>query len=184
MVDQQVYEHAASLELLRNVPGTISITLSGLEQYYNAHTSDYDKVCISIAVVSLGDQAAFVADANAGASVATLVHEYSQDATSAAKDGAYGCYAPGDSAYATVRKLTGSAPLNTFGTTPQETPYNGQTVLLYVAPTSRTPTSLYLIALHGRRRRARLQRSDRSGRPSIDPERGPPERRPGLRSTR
>ena len=145
VVHEQVYAHAASMELLRHLPPELSSTLAGQQAYFAQHSQDYDRVCVSIALIPAGAQSQFAAQAAAGVSVATLAKSFSAD-PSATSGGAYGCYGPADSAYPTVRGLVSGVALDKFNTTPRVQTYSGATYLLYVAPTSRTTSAFASVA--------------------------------------
>ena len=139
MRTSQIEAQAASIFLLSKLDGTIPLTEASLKAYYAAHTSDYDTLCISIALVPPTRLSAFQAAQRGGATVAELAKQYSVDA-SGKTGGAYGCYAPSSSSYASIRSDVANRPLNTFPTTPQYISYNGGTYALFVAVTSRTTT--------------------------------------------
>jgi len=135
----EVASQAASLDLVNKLNGTIKLTETNIQQYYDAHASDYDTLCVSIALVNPSQVAAFNKAQAAGGTVAELAKQFSAD-PSGQKGGAYGCYAPSTSSYSGVRADTSSTPLNTFPTTPQYVDYNNATYALFVAPTKRTVT--------------------------------------------
>ncbi len=136
----QVDAQAASLELVSRLDSTIPTTATALEQYYAAHVSQYDTLCVSAAVVQLKDVAAFQAMEKTGASIAALVSKYSIDAQSASAGGALGCYAPSNQLYATVRSdLANSAP-GVFPASPVEIRYSGSIAALFLTATKRTTT--------------------------------------------
>lgn len=136
----EVGAQAASLYLVGRLNSTIPLTSASLRAYYSSHLSQYDTLCISIALVLPGQEAAFAAAQQAGASVTALVTRFSQDPTSRAVGGAYGCYAPGQSAYGAVRHDVGTAALGSFAASPPTVSANGLEYLLYVAPTKRSVT--------------------------------------------
>ena len=135
----EIQAQATSLYLVAKLKASIPLTVASMQSYYRAHTSDYDTLCISIALVNPSDVTAFNKAAAAGATVAELAKQYSQD-PSATKGGAYGCVAPTDSSYANVRSDIGTLALNTFSTSPQYITYNSANYALYVAVTKRTTT--------------------------------------------
>ena len=139
MRQAQLYAQAASLFLLSKLNSTIPLTAASMKTYYDQHTSSYDTICVSIALVDPAKIAAFTKAQAGGASVSALAKSFSLD-PSAAKGGAYGCYGPTSSAYDSVRADVGSTPLNTFPTTPLSVSSNGVTYALFVAPTKRTTT--------------------------------------------
>jgi hypothetical protein len=134
----EIASQAASLELVSKLNTTVPLTLTSMKQYYTAHLSDYQTICVSVAVVDPTEVTAFVA-AEKTLSVAALAKKYSAD-PSGKKGGAYGCFGPSSSSYSGVRTATASTPLNTFPATPEQITYNNQTAALFVAPTSRTTT--------------------------------------------
>ena len=110
-----------------------------ITKYYAEHVADYDTLCVSIAVVTPSQVAAFAKAQAAGATVAELAKQFSAD-PSGEKGGAYGCYGPTTSAYTGVRADTVSTALNTFPTTPQYVRLQQRDLALFVAPTKRTVT--------------------------------------------
>jgi hypothetical protein len=139
MQKAEIQAQATSLYLVGKLKASIPLTLASMQTYYKAHTSYYDTLCISVALVTPADVASFNKAAAAGETVAELAKQYSQD-PSAAKGGAYGCVAPSDSSYASVRADIGTLALNTFSTSPQYITYNSEDYALYVAVTKRTTT--------------------------------------------
>ncbi len=137
----EIRAQAYSLFLLSKMNSTIPLTAANVKAYYKAHVADYDTLCVSVAVVPTTSVAAFAHDQAAGMSVADLARKYSLDA-SKVKGGAYGCYPPTSSAYATVRADVASTPLNTFPSSPRAIQSNGATYALYVAATKRSVTPL------------------------------------------
>lgn len=136
----EIDAQAASLYLVGKLNSTIPLTTASMKKYFAAHQADYDTLCVSIALVNLSNVGAFAKAQAAGASVATLATTYSLD-PSAAKGGAYSCYPPTSSSYASVRTDVVGTALNTFPTTPQYVSSNGTTYALFVAPTKRTPST-------------------------------------------
>ena len=135
----EIASQAASLDLVAKLNTTVPLTTASMQQYYSTHTSDYDTICVSVAVVAPSQLTAFNQAQSQGMSVAALAKKFSAD-PSGRKGGAYGCFAPSSSSYSGVRTDTLSTALNTFPTTPQQVTYNNATADLFVAPTSRTPT--------------------------------------------
>ena len=135
----EVASQAASLDLVNKLDTTIPLTVANIQKYYDAHVANYDNLCVSAAVVSLSQVAEFTKAQAAGATVAQLAKQFSQD-PSGQKGGALGCYGPTSSSYSSVRADTLSTPLNTYPTTPQYIDYNNSTAALFVAPTKRTVT--------------------------------------------
>ena len=129
---------AASGFLASKLPARIDESPASLQAFYAAHQSEYDTICVSVALVVPTDVAAFQADRAAGMSVAELATKYSHDA-SAAAGGAYGCF----DATSNARDLTRGVALNTYsaGSSVQ----NGMYVL-FVAPTKRTPAPYEKVA--------------------------------------
>jgi hypothetical protein len=140
MQKAQIAGQAASLYLVSKLNTTIPLTATSMKKYYASHVSDYDTLCVSIAVVPLSNTSAFAKAQAAGESVAALVKKFSVDSTTAKNGGSAGCFPPSNSSYLSVRSDVGSTPLNQFETTPQYISDNGTTVALYVAPTKRTTT--------------------------------------------
>jgi hypothetical protein len=139
MRSSEVEAQATSLYLVSKVKAAIPLTAASAKSYYAQHVSDYDTLCVSVAVVPLANVSAFEKDAAAGMSVADLAAKYSED-TSTPKDGAYGCYAPSSSYYVDVRADVTSLALNTFTTSPSEISFEGSEAALFVAVTKRTVT--------------------------------------------
>ncbi|NNN01560.1 MAG: hypothetical protein HKL86_07005 [Acidimicrobiaceae bacterium] len=139
MRNSQVLGQAASLYLLSKLNSTIPLTTASMQSYYGAHTSSYDTLCVSIALVPTTSISAFGAAQGRGETVSQLAAQYSID-PSKTKGGAYGCYPPTSSQYSGVRNDVGTDALNVFPKTPQLISYNGGTYALYVAVTKRTPT--------------------------------------------
>jgi hypothetical protein len=135
----EVLAQATSQYLVTKIKTAIPLNAASMKKYYDEHTSDYDTLCVSIALVEPADVTAFDAAAAAGTSVAELAKKYSQD-TSSTKGGAYGCYAPSNSSFDGVRQDVGTEGLNQFSTTPQYIEYNNAEYALYVAVTKRTAT--------------------------------------------
>ena len=129
---------SASLFLLSKLDTTIPMTLANIKAYYAQHISDYDTICVSVAVVAPSQVSAFTSAQSSGASVSELAKTFSVD-KSAANGGTYGCYSPTSSSYASVRSDTVKLALNTYSA-PQGINNGGQTYALYVAATKRTPT--------------------------------------------
>ncbi len=136
----EIDAQAASLYLISRLNTTVPLTATAMRTYFDAHRSNYDTLCVSVAVVIPSRTAAFATAQAGGASVAALARQFSVD-SSRTRGGAYGCYGPTSSSYASVRADVGTTPLNTFPRTPQYVTLSGATYALYVAPTKRTPTS-------------------------------------------
>jgi hypothetical protein len=135
----EIQAQATSLYLVKKIKTAIPLTAASMQSFYTAHPSDYDTLCVSVAVVLPTEVSAFEKAQSAGASVATLAREYSQDPT-ASKGGAAGCFAPSSTSYESVRSDVASLALNTFATTPNYIDDQGTTYALYVAVTKRTTT--------------------------------------------
>ncbi|MHB1088680.1 MAG: hypothetical protein ACYC19_07960 [Acidimicrobiales bacterium] len=135
----EILDQAMSTYFVGRLDRTIPLTLSSLKTYYAQHTSRYDTLCVSIALVAPSNLSAFSAAQAQGASVAQLAKLYSSD-PSGKTGGAYGCYPPTNSSFASVRADAGTTPLNTFPKQYQVINYNGGQYALYVAVTKRTPT--------------------------------------------
>jgi hypothetical protein len=141
MRTSEIQDQASSLYLVKKLNQTVPLTEASMKKYYKSHMTDYDTLCVSIALVTTTDVPAFEKDQAAGASVVTLVKKYSQDPTSAAKGGAYGCYSPSSQYYTSVRGDVAGATFGSFPTTPQYTDEDGVEYALFVGVTkeSRTP---------------------------------------------
>ncbi len=139
MRTSEIQSQATSLYLVKKLNDTIPLTTAAMETYYKSHQSDYDTLCISIALVLPAKVTAFESAAAQGDSVATLAADFSQD-PSKTKGGAYGCYAPSSSGYASVRQDANGGTLNEFPATPTYIQYNGGDYGLFVAVTKRTLT--------------------------------------------
>ncbi len=135
----EIEAQATSLYLVSKLKKAVPLTTASMRSYYAAHTSNYDTLCVSIALVLPADISAFAKSQSAGQSMVSLVMEYSKD-PSAATGGTYGCYPPSSASYASVRADVTSLALDTFPATPQVISYNGATYGLYVAVTKRTVT--------------------------------------------
>jgi hypothetical protein len=135
----EIEAQATSLYLVGRVKDSIPLTTSSAESYYAAHVSDYDNLCVSVAVVPLANVTAFETAETSGLSVAQLAKKYSED-PSASKGGAYGCYGPSSTYYDGVRSDVASLALNTFSTQPSEISFEGSEAALFVALTKRTVT--------------------------------------------
>jgi hypothetical protein len=131
---------AASELLSSKLPARIAETNDSLQAFYEAHLSEYQRLCVSIALVRPSDEASFKTDKAAGLSVAALAAKYSQD-PSAAAGGAYRCLDPNSNA----RDITRGLANNTFSA-PQTVDVQGQPRLLYVAVTSRTQLPFATVA--------------------------------------
>ena len=130
---------ASSLYLVSRLNTTVPLTSASAQSYYDSHAADFDTLCISLALVEPTQVSAFAAAQAAGASVAELAKEFSQD-PSKSKGGAYGCYSPSSADFASVSSDVGTTALNTFPVKPLYIDYNGTEFALYVAPTKRTVT--------------------------------------------
>lgn len=133
--DAMVMAEAASEQVLAKVPSRISEDDASLRAFYNAHRSEYDKICVRVAVVLPVDVASFQADARAGKSPIDLVKKYSLD-SSRDQNGEYGCF----DATSNARDLVRGARVGEWG---QPQPVNGNDAggtgyYLLVSPMSRT----------------------------------------------
>ena len=135
----EIQSQATSLYLVKKLNDTIPLTTASMETYYKSHQSDYDTLCISIALVLPAKVGAFESAEAQGVSVATLAKDYSQDASST-KGGSYGCYSPSSDSYASVRQDASGGTLNKFPAQPDYIEYNDSEYALFVAVTKRTPT--------------------------------------------
>jgi hypothetical protein len=141
MRTSEIQDQASSLYLVKKLNETVPLTEASMKKYYKSHVTDYDTLCVSIALVTPDDVPAFETAQAAGASVATLVKKYSQDPTSAAKGGAYGCYSPSSQYYTSVRADVAGATFDAFPATPQYTDQSGVEYALFVAVTKESRTS-------------------------------------------
>jgi hypothetical protein len=139
MQSSEIQSQATSLYLVKKLDETIPLTVANMKTYFKAHQSQYDTLCVSIALVLPASVTAFDQAEAAGASVATLAKDYSQD-PSATKGGAYGCFAPSNESFASVRADVASGTFDAFPTTPQYIDYNDSEYALFVATTKRTAT--------------------------------------------
>jgi hypothetical protein len=135
----EIASQAASLDLVAKLNTTIPLTLASMKTYYDSHTSDYDTICVSVAVVEPTQVTQFNQAQAEGMTVAELAKKFSAD-PSGQKGGAYGCFAPSSTSFSGVRSDTLSTPLDTFPKTPQYITYDNAEAALFVAPTKRTPT--------------------------------------------
>ncbi|MGB8197665.1 MAG: hypothetical protein WCF25_11735 [Acidimicrobiales bacterium] len=135
----EIGAQAASLELVAKLDTTIPLTTASARTYYDAHTADYDTICVSVAVVEPTQLTQFAQAQAEGMSVAELAKKFSQD-SSGKTGGAYGCFGPGSESFTGVRSDTISTALNTFPKTPEYIDYNNAEAALFVAPTKRTVT--------------------------------------------
>jgi hypothetical protein len=139
MRNAEIQEQAMSTYLVSRLDTTIPVTLASLKTYYAAHASQYDTLCVSIALVSPANVSTFSVAETSGLSVAALAKKYSVD-PSASKGGAYGCFAPSSSSYDSVRADVGTTKLGSFSSTPQYISESGSEYALFVAPTKETVT--------------------------------------------
>lgn len=137
----QIEDQASSVYLVSKLNATIPLTASAIKSYYLSHRANYDSFCVSVAVVSPTNLTAFAAAQKQGLSVATLAKNFSVD-PSKSKGGSYGCFTPTSSSYASVRSDIGTAAVGHFPTSPISISYNGGTYALFVAATSKTPSTL------------------------------------------
>jgi hypothetical protein len=135
----EIEDQATSLHLVAKLKSAIPLTAASIKNYYDQHTTSYDTLCVSIALVLPTDVTAFAKSQSAGLSIAQLAEKYSKD-PSATKGGAYGCYAPSSSSYASVRSDVGTTAIDAFPAQPQFIEYNSAEYALYVGVTSRTVT--------------------------------------------
>ena len=138
----QVEDQASSMYLVSKLNSAIALTPASLQSYYNAHRARYNKICVAVAIVPANRLREFAASQAQGLGVAALAKKYSLD-SSAARGGAYGCFAPTSPSYAGVRSDIGSAAVGHFPTTP--IPYTptqgGATYGLFVAATSKSASN-------------------------------------------
>jgi hypothetical protein len=134
----EIEAQATSIYLVGRVKNSIPLTTASMLNYYNAHVTDYDTLCVSVAVVPPANVTAFEASEESGLSVAALAKKYSED-PSATKGGALGCYAPSSKYYDGVRSDVVSLALNTYSK-PSTIELSTGDADLFVAVTSRTTT--------------------------------------------
>lgn len=127
-----VMAEAASEKILATVPSRIGEDDASLRAFYNAHRSEYDTICVRVAVVLPEDVTKFQSDATAGKSPVELVQKYSLD-SSRAQDGEYGCF----DATSNARDLVRGAGIGQWGQ-PQAVTGSGSGYYLFVSPMSRT----------------------------------------------
>lgn len=139
MADNQILSQANSVYLISQLNATVPLTPASMKSYYASHSSNYDTICVSVALVPPTSVTAFNAAQAAGDTVSQLAAKFSVD-PSRTKGGAYGCYPPTSSSYATVRADTATTALNVFAKTPQYISSNGSTFALFVTATKRTTT--------------------------------------------
>lgn len=132
--DAMVMSEAASEYVLAKVPSRINEDDASLRAFYNAHRSEYDKICVRIAVVMAVDVTSFEADASAGKSPIELVKNYSID-PSRAQNGEYGCY----DANWNAREFVRGAGIGEWGKPQPENVGGAGGSYLFVSPISRTP---------------------------------------------
>ena len=139
MRSAEIEAQATSLYLVGRIKHSIPLTTASMESYYAAHTSDYDTLCVSVAVVPLANATAFEQAQASGLSVAGLAKKYSRipPLRRAARTAATRRAAK---YYAGVRSDVASLALNTFSSTPSTINYSSSEADLFVAVTSRTTT--------------------------------------------
>jgi hypothetical protein len=137
MQKAEILAQASSLYLVAKLDSSLPLTTKSIKAYYESHRSEYDTLCVSIALVLPSRTSAFAKAQAGGATVAQLAAEFSAD-PSGKTGGAYGCYSPTSSSYASVRADVGATALDTFPKTPQYITYNNAEYALYVAATKRT----------------------------------------------
>jgi hypothetical protein len=135
----QIEDQASSVYLVSRLNKTIALTAANIKKYYQTHLARYDTLCVSVAVVAPTSLSAFTASQAQGLSVAALAKKFSAD-KSGASGGAFGCYPPASSSFASVRNDVGTTPVGHFPASPLSISYNGGTYALFVAATSKTPT--------------------------------------------
>jgi hypothetical protein len=135
----EILAQASSLYLVSKLDTTLPLTTASIKAYYESHRANYDTLCVSIALVEPSRTTAFAKAQADGATVAQLAKEFSTD-PSGKTGGAYGCYSPTSTSYASVRADVATTPLDTFPTTPQTITDNNVEYALYVTATKRTVT--------------------------------------------
>lgn len=139
MRSAEIEDQAASLYLVSRLNSTIPLNSKSVETFYTSHVADYDTICVSVALVAPNAVSAFEADKAKGMSVADLAYKYSSDA-SRTDGGAFGCYAPSNTSYTSVRSDVQGVKLNTFSANLGMVTSNGSQYALFVAPTKVTVT--------------------------------------------
>jgi hypothetical protein len=135
----EILAEANSLQLIKSLGTAVPLTPASLLSYYQSHTTSYDTLCISVALVLPQNINAFVAAEGSGASLSTLASRFSVD-PSAKSGGSYGCWKPTSSQYATVVADTTGTTLGKFPTTPRLVSLNNSTYGLFMTITSHTTT--------------------------------------------
>jgi len=140
MRNAELRDWSASLYLEAKLNSTVPLTTAGFQTYFQSHQSNYDTLCISIALVSPTQVSAFGVAQGNGESVAQLASKFSVDTASAKNGGAYGCYGPTSTSYSSIRADVSGQSLNVFPATPHYVSLSQGTYALYVAITKRSPT--------------------------------------------
>jgi PPIC-type PPIASE domain len=109
---EQVTAEAANLALAHLVPTVIPESGPGLEAWFNEHRGQFATVCFSLIQFSDPSTAEAVAAEIAQGTItfAEAAKKYSEDTTTGAKGGAYGCVPATSSIYQTVRSYVGDVP--------------------------------------------------------------------------
>lgn len=139
----QIEDQASSAYLLSKLNAAIALTPAKIKAYYQSHLSNYENLCVAVAIVPQTSLTAFAASQSQGMSVSALAKKYSADPTTAAKGGSFGCFAPNSSSYASVRNDIGTTAVGHFSTTaiPYTPTQGGPTYGLFVTAISKTPAS-------------------------------------------
>ena len=137
----EIEDQASSAYLLSKLNATIPLTPSTIEAYYRTHLSNYENICVAVAIVPQSQLHAFATAQSQGLSVAKLAKKFSIDRSSAAKGGFYGCFSPSSSSYSSVRADIATTALGHFSKTalPYTPNQGGPTYGLFVGPVSKTP---------------------------------------------
>lgn len=127
---------------LRTLVAQVPTSGPGLQQWYGAHSASFDTTCLSDLVVATEAEAqSIVSEIDAGLSIATAVHRYSEDPTQRKKGGSIGCFSPNDlSQWPSVVEYVGSLKIG------QATVVQGQSSWYVIGPTKRTPNPFASIA--------------------------------------
>ena len=132
--DSVVMAQAAGKYVLTKVPNHIGTDSASLRAFYNAHRSEYDNICIRVAVVLPENIDGFQSAVANGASPVKAVQEFSLRVEN---DGQLGCFDASTNARDVVRGLR----LNQWSA-PQSVSYQGLPTAAFFSVISRTPQPL------------------------------------------
>ena len=135
----EIASQAASLDLVAKLNATVPLDRRpSMQKYYTTHTSNYDTICVSVAVIAPAQLTAFNAAQSRGE------RRGSGEEVLGRPVGTKGWRLRllRSVEQFLQRRAFRHAPtaLDTFPTTPQQITYNNATADLFVAPTSRTAT--------------------------------------------